>query len=237
MAKKCRPLFPGRHREREKMKKQITCILTALALMLGLLPVTALATPESVPVTRAQLAEALYANKNLKILIDEAGKGQQAPDFSDIGPVQDGEEDPCTYRQREAILALAKAGILNGTAPGVFSPTGGVTRGEAAVVLWRVTGCKSNPIAATVSYTDVGLSDWYTPAIHALTAAGLLKGTGNNLFEPNKPVTDIIFDANGVIIVKETVNTLTPKQGGFYYYMLSSKGTGWLKWYLRVYGQ
>lgn len=52
-----------------------------------------------------------------------------------------------------------------------------------------------------------------------------------------KPVTDIIFDANGVIIVKETVNTLTPKQGGFYYYMLSSKGTGWLKWYLRVYGQ
>ena len=43
------------------MKKQITCILTALALMLGLLPVTALANPEPepVPVTRAQLAEAL----------------------------------------------------------------------------------------------------------------------------------------------------------------------------------
>lgn len=52
-----------------------------------------------------------------------------------------------------------------------------------------------------------------------------------------KPVTDIIFDANGVIIVKETVNDLTPTEGGFWYYMLSSKGTGWLKWYLRVYGQ
>lgn len=52
-----------------------------------------------------------------------------------------------------------------------------------------------------------------------------------------KPVTDILYDTDGVIIVKETVNTLTPKQGGFYYYMLSSKGTGWLKWYLRVYGQ
>lgn len=52
-----------------------------------------------------------------------------------------------------------------------------------------------------------------------------------------KPVTDIIFDANGVIIVKETVNDLTPTEGGFRYYMLSSKGTGWLKWYLRVYGQ
>lgn len=52
-----------------------------------------------------------------------------------------------------------------------------------------------------------------------------------------KPVTDIIFDANGVIIVKETVNDLTPTEGGFWYYMLSSKGTGWLKWYLRVNGQ
>lgn len=174
------------------MKKQITCILTALALMLGLLPVTALATSEPVPVTRARLAEALYANESLKTLIDEAGEGQQAPVFSDIGPVQGG-EDPCTDRQREAILALAKAKILNGTDPGLFSPTGGVTRGEAAVVLWRVTGCKSNPTAATVSYTDVGPSDWYTPAIHALTAAGLLKGTENGLFEPDKPLTDFML--------------------------------------------
>ena len=100
------------------MKKQITCILMALALMLGLLPVTALAIPESVPVTRAQSAEALYANESLKKLIDEAGEGQQTPDFSDIGPVQDG-EDPCTDQQREAILALAKAGVsVNRTAPG-----------------------------------------------------------------------------------------------------------------------
>ena len=174
------------------MKKQITCILMALALMLGLLPVTALATPESVPVTRAQLAEALYANESLKALIDEAGEGQQAPVFSDIGPVQDG-ADPCTDQQRKAILALAKAGILNGTAPGDFSPADDVTRGEAAVVLWRATGCKSNPTAATVSYNDVGPSDWYTPAIHALTAAGLLKGTGNNLFEPNEPLTDFML--------------------------------------------
>ena len=175
------------------MKKQITCILMALALMLGLLPVTALANPESVPVTRAQLAEALYANESLKALIDEAGEGQQTPVFSDIGPVQDG-ADPCTDQQREAILALAKAGILNGTDPGVFSPADDVTRGEAAVVLWRATGCKSNPTAATVSYTDVGPSDWYTPAIHALTAAGLLKGTGNNLFEPNEPLTNFMLN-------------------------------------------
>ena len=70
------------------MKKQITCILTALALMLGLLPVTALANPEPepVPVTRAQLAEALYANESLKMLIDEAGEGQQAPDFPISAP-------------------------------------------------------------------------------------------------------------------------------------------------------
>ena len=59
--------------------------------------------------------------------------------------------------------------------------------------MWRATGCKSNPTAVTVSYTDVGPSDWYTPAIHALTAAGLLKGTGNNLFEPNEPLTEFML--------------------------------------------
>lgn len=39
----------------------------------------------------------------------------------------------------------------------------------------------------------MALSDWYTPAIHALTAAGLLKGTENGLFEPDKPLTDFML--------------------------------------------
>lgn len=82
------------------MKKQITCILMALALMLGLLPVTALATPDPVPVTRAQLAEALYANESLKTLIDEAGEGQQAPSFPISAPYRTGRTPAPTGRGR-----------------------------------------------------------------------------------------------------------------------------------------
>lgn len=55
--------------------------------------------------------------------------------------------------------------------------------------------------------------------------------------EGMKPLTDVLYDTDGLIIVKETVNTQTPTQGDFFYYMISSKGEKWIKWYLRAYGK
>lgn len=55
--------------------------------------------------------------------------------------------------------------------------------------------------------------------------------------EGMKPLTDFLYDPDGLIVVKETVNTLTPTQGDFNYYMISSKGEQWIKWYLRANGQ
>ncbi len=52
-----------------------------------------------------------------------------------------------------------------------------------------------------------------------------------------KPLTDVLYDPDGLIIVKATVNSRTPSEGDFDYYMLSSKGKAWLMWHLRAYGQ
>lgn len=122
------------------MKKRILSMMVVFALMVGLLPTTtAFARDDTDPITRAQLAQAIYKK------FPQSG-GQQS-DFEDIGD--------CTEEQQNAINALASAGILSGTSPTEFNPNGEVTRAQAAVVLWRATGCKSNPKAAEVSYEDV----------------------------------------------------------------------------------
>ena len=50
-------------------------------------------------------------------------------------------------------------------------------------------------------------------------------------------LTDVLYDTDGLIVVKATNNTLTPTQGDFDYYMISSKGVEWLQWYLRADGK
>lgn len=52
-----------------------------------------------------------------------------------------------------------------------------------------------------------------------------------------KPLTDFLYDADGLIIVKATINTATPTDGDFYYYMISSTGEKWVMWYLRANGK
>ena len=171
------------------MKKRILAILLTFIIAAGIVPLSVPASDDLDLITRAQLAEIIYSDPNLKEIIDSAGVGGAAPEFSDIGPAADGEQDPCTDAQRTAITALAKAGVISGTSPDTFNPTGTVTRAEAVTVLWRAAGCRSNPDAADVSYLDVMPGDWYAPAIHALTAAGIIKGTGGGYFEPNEPAT------------------------------------------------
>ena len=165
-----------------KRAKRWMAGLLGAVLLVSLLPVTALAA-DADPVTRAVLAEMVY---------NQFYDGQTAQDqgFTDIGPVEDGAEDPCTDAQRTAINVLVAAGVLSGSADGEFHPHGEVTRAQVAVTLWRATGCKSNPTASTVTFTDVHSGDWYAPAIQALSAAGVFSGSSDGKFNPTGTITE-----------------------------------------------
>ena len=165
----------------KRAKRWMAGLLSAV-LLVSLLPVTALAA-DADPVTRAVLAEMVY---------NQFYDGQTAQDqgFTDIGPVEDGAEDPCTDAQRTAINVLVAAGVLSGSADGEFHPHGEVTRAQVAVTLWRATGCKSNPTASTVTFTDVHSGDWYAPAIQALSAAGVFSGSSDGKFNPTGTITE-----------------------------------------------
>lgn len=58
------------------------------------------------------------------------------------------------------------------------------------MTLWRATGCKSNPTASTVTFTDVHNGDWYAPAIQALSAAGVFSGSSDGKFNPTGTITE-----------------------------------------------
>ena len=186
-----------------KMKKWFSGFL-CLTLLLGLLPTAAWAaedaeTPledsspstlseESVSatayedteiVTRAILADLIYQNETLKKAIDVAGNGKSDVTFSDIG-----EGTNVTDSQRTGINALAKARFISGTGDGKFSPSENVTRAQAAVIFWRVTGSRQVSLDENLTFTDVFATDPYAPAVAAMAEAGIITGGEDGNFNP-----------------------------------------------------
>lgn len=182
------------------MKKRILASLLSLCLLLGLLPTAALAegtTPEAATtlsdntsvdstedVTRAQLAEMIYANEKLKGDIDSMAGGNADPNFSDISS--------CTEAQQTAIKKLYQAKIISGTGESTFNPSGTVTRGEAVAVIWRAAGSRSNKTAMTQTFSDLN-NQFYAPAVNCFYGAGMLSGTSEGQFDgdTNIPVKQV----------------------------------------------
>ena len=160
-----------------KMKKWFSGFL-CLTLLLGLLPTAAWAAEDAgtlpdetdlaalsesedvdsasyddnTVVTRAILAELIYQNETLQGVI---GTNTSAFGFSDIGGL--------SQEQQDAINAMANARFIGGVKEGneiKFNPDGEVTRVDAAVTFWKLTGSKQVPLD-TLSFTDVFATDWY----------------------------------------------------------------------------
>lgn len=132
---------------------RLLALLLTLCMLLTLLP-AALAAGET-GITRAELAVLVYE----KFLPTPTGED---PGFTDIGN--------CTGKQQTAINALARAGIVNGMAPGLFSPTGTVTRVQAAIIIWRALG---QPTATTQApFSDI--PDYAIDAVNALYEQDIL---------------------------------------------------------------
>ena len=151
-------------------------------------------------ITRAQMAEMVYEHESLKSAIESMAGGGEDPNFSDITVTEGG----VTQAQRNAIIALYKAKIISGTDASTFNPSGPVTRGEFAVVLWRATGSRSNKTAMTETFSD--MKSWYAPAVNCFYGAGLLSGTNSTTFdgESNISVMQVNSFLNAYATNKQT---------------------------------
>ncbi len=84
------------------------------------------------------------------------------------------------------ILALAKAGLVNGFGDGKYGPDDILTREQMAQVLTNAFKFKATK---TTSFTDIDKNSWALKAISALEENGVTIGTGGNMYSPYTHVT------------------------------------------------
>lgn len=94
--------------------------------------------------------------------------------------------DISSSSEQNAILSLAKRGILNGKTENEFCPDDYVTRAEFCAILTRAFGISSEK---EIDFSDVFASSWYYNYVKTLYGFGIINGTGNNLFSPEKNIT------------------------------------------------
>ncbi len=85
-----------------------------------------------------------------------------------------------------AVERVSAAGLMNGTAPGVFSPGGAVTRGQIAAILYRLAG---EPAVYGSSFPDVPAAAYCANAVAWATRQGVVEGFPDGTFRPDLPVS------------------------------------------------
>lgn len=97
--------------------------------------------------------------------------------------------DAFTDTSDSAVLAAHALGIINGVGGNRFDPDGTLTRAQIAAIINRVAkvvGIETSGFSH--SFTDV-TGHWVDAELGWPVAAGIIKGVGNNRFDPNGQLT------------------------------------------------
>ena len=86
----------------------------------------------------------------------------------------------------EAINAMGTYELLNGTAPGQFSPKQQLTRAQLCVMLARALNVTATRLD---QFSDVDFDAWYADGVNAMAELGLVNGVGGGRFDPEGILT------------------------------------------------
>lgn len=98
--------------------------------------------------------------------------------FSDIG---------ADHWALNAIAHSVARGYFKGEGEGRFAPNRAITRAEFVTILGRKAGIA--PSGASAAFKDVNVGAYYAPYVAWAESKGIVKGTGNGKFEPNRTIT------------------------------------------------
>ncbi|MBR3640987.1 MAG: S-layer homology domain-containing protein, partial [Oscillibacter sp.] len=93
---------------------------------------------------------------------------------------------PETHPELDAIDTVAALGLMNGTAPYVFSPDGPTTRGALVSILYRIAG--SPETAYTARFADVTALTWCAAEVEWAAQNGVVNGVDQTRFLPAAPL-------------------------------------------------
>ena len=93
---------------------------------------------------------------------------------------------------------------LNGYSDDVFKPESNMTRAETAQMFYNLLLDKN--VSGESAFDDVSAESWYYDAVTALADMGIIKGIGENSFNPNGNITRAEFVAIAMRFVNVDVN-------------------------------
>ncbi|WP_180270762.1 S-layer homology domain-containing protein [Sporanaerobium hydrogeniformans] len=96
--------------------------------------------------------------------------------------------DITNHWAKESIDYVVGRGLLYGTSETTFSPNSAMTRGMLVTALGRLAGVDTK-VYATNSFTDVKTDNAFRPYIEWAYKKGIVQGTGNGKFEPDRAIT------------------------------------------------
>lgn len=94
-----------------------------------------------------------------------------------------------------AFLTSDHIAYIQGMPDGRIYPGANITRAEVAMIFYRLLNDETRAQYKTDknAYDDVNADDWFNVAVSTLTSMGVLKGRGNNVFDPTANITRAEF--------------------------------------------
>ncbi len=103
------------------------------------------------------------------------------------------DKDTTLYAVWEKIELIDHNAYITGYPDGRVLPDKSITRAEAAQIFYNLIPNKN--ITITKTFKDVPDNAWYADAVKALASMDIIKGVGDNKFEPERDVTRAEFTA------------------------------------------
>ncbi len=132
-------------------------------------------------------------------LPDSGVSGDDNNEEESTDPLAEAFRDVKGHWAYDFIIDAYEKGLMEGYGDHVFGPDDSITRAQMAVALWNSAG---NPKPSGSSpFTDLE-KDWYRDAVVWASEQGLVKGTGNGLYNPDGTLTrehlaQILFNQAG----------------------------------------
>lgn len=83
--------------------------------------------------------------------------------------------------------------FMIGDDEGMFRPNDNINRAEVSMIFYRLL--REKTVEQSASFADVSSQAWYAEAVETLAAIGIVKGVGENTFEPMRSITRAEFAA------------------------------------------